>query len=109
MNAALFVDQAGELAGKMVAREMRGPGDIENAMRRIEGRHGIPYQSLWALRYRRPKEISAHVFFQICAAYDAECERQRKLLEHERKLVDAKGFLASALVRAADFVAGEEG
>jgi hypothetical protein len=108
MNAATFVDTAGKLAGHLVAREMRGPGDVDNAMRRLETRYGVPYQALWSLRYRRPKEIAAHVYAGIIAAYDAQCDQQAKRLEHERSITRAKGSIAEAFVRAADAVVREE-
>ena len=108
MNAATFVDTAGKLAGQMLAREMRGPGDVDNAMRRLEARYGVPYQALWSLRYRRPKEIAVHVYAGIIAAYDAQCEQQAKRLEHERSITRAKGSIAEAFVRAADAVASKE-
>jgi hypothetical protein len=107
MSAAAFVDHAALVASKMIAREARGPGDIENAMRRIEARYAIPYSVLWALRYRRPKQIAASAFAGIQRAYDLECERQIKLIEHERAITQAKSGFAAALVRAADALVGE--
>lgn len=100
MNAATFVEHAGELASKMIARETRGPGDVENAMRRLEARYAIPYQALWQARYRRPKQIAAHVYAAIVAAYETECDRQAKLLEHERAITKAKGWPSEAFARA---------
>jgi hypothetical protein len=108
MNAATFVDSAGKLASYLVAREMRGPGDVDNAMRRLEARYGVPYQALWNLRYRRPKEIAAHVYAGIISAYDAQCEQQAKRLEHERAVTKAKGSISEAFVRAADAALSED-
>ena len=109
MNAATFVEHASLLAGKMVSREMRGSGDTENAMRRLEALRGIPYATLWALRYRRPKSIAADIYARIVAAYDHECDRQQQLLEHERAITKAKGAFAAALIRAAASLDSEEG
>ena len=108
MTAASFVNEARQLAGRMVEREMRGPGDLDNAMRRIEQRYGVPYQALWNLRYRTPKEIAAHVYAGIVAAYSDQCDRQARLLKHERTITEAKGLLGKALVRAADALACEK-
>lgn len=108
MNAATFVEHAGELASKLIARETRGPGDIENAMRRLESRYGIPYTALWNARYRRPKEIAAHVYFAIVQAYDAELNRQEKLMQHERQITKAKGWISESFARAGDVLAGKE-
>lgn len=46
-----------EMHRAMVAREARGPGDIENAMRRIESRYGLEFWTQWGWRYRPPTEI----------------------------------------------------
>lgn len=42
------VAHAQEMTRAMVARECRGSGDMDNAMRRIEARCGIPHSTLWA-------------------------------------------------------------
>jgi len=41
MSAAAFVDQARDWAREIVNADVRGPGDLENAMRRVESRFGI--------------------------------------------------------------------
>lgn len=102
-----FVDEAADKAKWLVHREMRGPGDLENAMRRVETRYGIPFGALWALRYRKPKDIMTSVYVGIVAAHDAECDRQMKLLEHERTITKAKTGIAARLVRAADALLGQ--
>lgn len=70
------------LSSELLRWESRGPGDTENAMRRVARRHGIDYGALWSLRYRAPKRIWADVANAISAAYDAEVERQREKLKH---------------------------
>lgn len=42
-----------ELHREIVAREARGPGDVENAMRRLEAKYGLDFWSQWVCRYRR--------------------------------------------------------
>lgn len=101
MSPTVFVDQASEWANHLVRRESRGPGDVENAMRRIEARYGVPYSVLWALRYRRPKDLTVSVYAHLHAVYMAEIDRQQRLLEHERSITEAKTWLGRALVRAA--------
>lgn len=46
-----------EMHRAMVAREARGPGDIENAMRRLESKYGLDFWTQWGMRYRPPEEI----------------------------------------------------
>lgn len=85
----MSVAAAREMASSLVQRESRGPGDLDNAMRRIEQRYGVPYSVLWSLRYRTPKDILLGVFQKIQAAYQAECARQVSLLEHELTITKA--------------------
>ena len=83
------VAAAKEMAAGLVQRESRGPGDLDNAMRRIEMKYGVPYSVLWGLRYRQPKDILLGAFTKLRAAYQAECSRQVGLLEHELMMTKA--------------------
>ncbi|WP_298966208.1 hypothetical protein [uncultured Roseibium sp.] len=85
----MSVAAAREMATGLVQRESRGPGDLDNAMRRVEAKYGVPYSVLWSLRYRQPKDILLGVFTKIRAAYQAECARQAALLEHELTITRA--------------------
>jgi hypothetical protein len=102
------IADAREWAKFLVHRESRGPGDRENAMERVARRHGLTRGLLWSLLYRPPKDMLVSKFMSLQAAYIAECERQENALRHERQITEAKSLLSKALVRAADFVAGEE-
>ena len=77
-------------AAELVRRESRGCGDTENAMHRIEARYGIPWRMLWSLKYRPPADVLVGVYLTLRAAYVAECDRQERLLQHERKIAEAK-------------------
>lgn len=66
MSGVAIVDSAANMARDLVQREARGPGDLENAMRRIEARYGVPYATLWSLRYRKPKDIMASALLTLC-------------------------------------------
>jgi hypothetical protein len=93
---------AREMASRMVVREASGPGDIDNAMRRIEARYGVPYSLLWALRYRPPKDILLSPYRLLCAAYEAEVERQMRCLKNEIEITKAKCGADRPAVRAAE-------
>lgn len=95
-------------ANDLVRRETRGPGDIENAMRRLESRYGISWRTFWELRYRPPADVMTGVYQRLNAAYLSEIERQEAMLRHEREITKAKGMFAAALVRAADALACQE-
>lgn len=77
-------------ANELVRRESRGPGDMENAMRRLEARYGIGWRTFWTLRYRSPDDVFVGVYLQLKAAYESECSRQERLLRHEREITKAK-------------------
>jgi len=101
MSAVGLVDEASAWAEKLVLRESRGPGDLNNAMHRISKRHGVPYTALWRLRYRRPKDVMASIYFALQAAYEAERARQLRALQHEIEIEKAAGRTSSNSVRAA--------
>lgn len=108
MSAAAFVDQARDWARDVVNADVRGPGDLENAMRRVESRYGIPFAALWALRYRPPKDVAASIYLRLQQAHAAVCESQmRKFKDELDKTRQTTGHSAS-LVRAAVVVAGED-
>ena len=83
------VTQARQWANDLVRREVRGPGDTANAMRRLEARTGIPWRVFWGLRYRPPSDLWASVHERLRAAYLAECERQMRKLEHDIEITKA--------------------
>ena len=85
---------------KIIAKLMRGPGDMENAMRRLEARYWVPWRTFWQLRYRPPSDVFVGVYLRLKAAYEAECERQERLLRHEREITKAKASAFEALAGA---------
>lgn len=106
-----FVSNAQEWANELIRRESRGPGDYENAMRRLESRYGIPWQTFWRLRHGRLKDIYVSIYVRLQAAYQAECERQMRLLAHDIEIAKAKGLADTSAFRAASALMGtvEEG
>jgi len=99
------VEQSALWARELTRREARGPGDIESAWHRLARRYGVPFRTFWALRYRPPKTICADLYLRLCAAYQAECERQMRKLAHEIEIAKATvGHLDPVLVAAARVV-----
>lgn len=76
---------------RMVQRESRGPGDIDNALRRIGQRYGLPFWSLWHLRKGKAKTCDVTLFAGIKGAYLDMCQRQAESLLHEIKIELAAG------------------
>ncbi len=103
---AELVDEAARIANDLAAREMRGPGDLPNAMERLERRYALPSRSFWSLRYRRPKSICASILLKLLAAYQAECERQMRQLQHEIEITRLATGPAHPAVRAAEALVG---
>jgi hypothetical protein len=105
MAAGAYVNEAREWAHALTRAESRFPGDYGQAMSRVASKIKIPRSVLWNLRYRIPKSISVEHYATLGAAYD---DRQRSLYKQERAEVSPKTPLGRLLVRAADYLAGEE-
>lgn len=108
MTDAAYVDQAALWAKKLTQVEARSPGDMENAWQRLEVRYGVPWRIFWALRYRKPRNLTISIFTRLAGAYQAECERQERLFRHEREITAALAGPDSPLVRAASALASED-
>lgn len=104
MSMAFTIDDAKGMAGFLLAKEHRGPGDtIEAAASRIEVMRGVPASLLLRLRHREVNDMLLSNFAALAHAYMAVKTRVEEAYEHERSLaVDTK------IVRLADFVAGEK-
>lgn len=91
------VEQAANWANELVKRQHRGPGDtVEAAMHRASSKYRIDHQTLWRLRYRKPKDMMLKAYLRLKAAYEAEIERQEAKLAHELELTKTlRGTYAS--------------
>jgi hypothetical protein len=94
-------------ATELIRRESRGPGDMENAMRRLSNRYGIPWRTFWSLKYRPPSDVLVSVYLQLKTAYEAECQRQERLIAHERSIAEAKVLSVETLAQSLDDNLGE--
>lgn len=81
-----LINEVREWANFLVMREYCGPGQMERALDRASMKTGVDRGILWSLRYRPTTEIFASAYFQLKAAYEAECERQERLLSAERQI-----------------------
>lgn len=88
MSDALHIAEAARWADWLTRRESRGPRDDENAWGRLETRYGVPFQTFWSLRYRKPKDMWTSIFLRLAAAYNAEKERQQRLLAAEESIAE---------------------
>lgn len=106
---AAYVERAATWANWLTQSEARGPGDRENAWRRLETKYGITFGAFWALRYRRPKAILTSIYFRLQAAYEAECQRQLRKLQHEIEITKAIAGADHAVVASIEAVVDEAG
>lgn len=87
----MSVEAATDYVRTMVQRESRGPGDLDNAMQRLEARYGLPFWTLWHLRRGKAKTVEASLLARIRGAYLDMCQRQASNLLHEIELEAAAG------------------
>jgi hypothetical protein len=87
-----YVADARRWAGALVAKEYRGPGDMDGALWRAAQKWGVDHSTFWSLRYRPPKDIVVGVYMRLKAAYESEVERQEARLAHELMLAKAAGL-----------------
>lgn len=81
------VDEAANWANELIRRQHRGPGDtVEAAMHRASNKYRIDHQTLWRLRYRKPKDMLVKAYVRLKAAYEAEISRQEAKLAHELEI-----------------------
>ena len=104
MNAT--VAHSRTLLDDLLSAEMR-PGGTEAALRSIARREKIPYASLWALRYRPPKDVYASTLLALDAAHRRMCDRQLERYRAARDATDTTTWLGSHLTRLAAAIAGE--
>ena len=55
-------------------------------MHRASNKYRIDHQTLWRLRYRKPKDMLVKAYVRLKAAYEAEIERQEAKLAHELEI-----------------------
>jgi hypothetical protein len=99
--SSVHVEEASGIAKWLTRREAAGPGDMENAWRRLETRYGLPWRMFWSLRYRPPSSIDSVLFERLRAAYQAEIDRQMNKLRNEILITEKIAGPDSAVVRAA--------
>lgn len=88
--AERLVDDAARWSTALWSKTHDGMGDTqEAAMYRAAERYGVEPGTFWALRYRKPKDILASIYFKLKAAYEAECERQEAMLAHQLEITKA--------------------
>lgn len=109
MDEAVWVAEASELARRLTLSEARGPGDMENAWRRLEARYGVPWRAFWALRYRTPGAVTAGILNGLKSAWAAERERQMRRLQHELEITRTTAGTDHPAVVAAEAVVGKTG
>lgn len=89
--------EAKRLANELLRLESRGAGDLENAMRRLGNRYGLPWRVFWNLKYRNQKDVFVGVLRKLKEAHIAECRRQVERMAHELQIAKLNGVLVDDL------------
>jgi hypothetical protein len=84
MSAAAIIDQARSMANELVLRESRGPGDMPNAMRRLESKSDSETRRCFMLRYRNP---SGRIWTDVAPPLQDPADEARKPSERHQ-LID---------------------
>lgn len=91
VSAVSFVDTARGWARYLEDREA-GASDRKTLRAHLERRLGLPAGTLYSLRYRPPKAISAHVYEAIRIGFIATNEAARARLAHDIEIARAAGL-----------------
>lgn len=103
------VGRARDWATGIEEMEVRSGLNRPSARERAERRLRLPPGTLYALRYRPPKQIAAGLYEQLRQAWITACERERKALEHQVELARAAGLdVDHPALRAAQTALGDE-
>lgn len=92
-----YIEKARKMAREMIKLEARGSGDTDNAMVALSGRHSLPYQMLWTLRYRPAKSYAYDLIVMLQQAYRDECRRHGAAL-----MIEAQAGLNEEGLNATD-------
>ena len=98
------IADAKQMAGWLLAREHRGPGDtIDAAAYRLQTKYGVPSALLMRLRHREVKDMLLSNFVALANAYREATRRAERAYQHEREISSHP-----TLVRYTDALAGKE-
>lgn len=87
----MSVEAATEYVRRMTKLESDGPGDIDNALRRIGAKFGLGFWTLWHLRKGKAKSIDSTIYARIRSAYLELCATKARNLLHEINIEAAAG------------------
>ena len=85
----MSVARAGVLVREMVRKEQTGPGDTDNALRRLARHYGIGFWTLSHLRKGNAKTCDTTLYERVRTAYLDLCVRQIEALQHEIAIEEA--------------------
>jgi len=83
MNAAVYVEQAKEMASKLEDMEAYRRGSRPLARKSVSSLSDIPESFLYSLRYRPPKSIPADIFNKLCLAIEQQAEKHIEGCEND--------------------------
>lgn len=87
----MSVEAATGYVRRMTKLESDGPGDIDNALRRISNKYGLGFWQLWHLRKGKAKTVDSSVFSRIRQTYLDMLAVKASNLLHEINIEAAAG------------------
>lgn len=87
----MSVEAATEYVRRMTKLESEGPGDIDNALRRLSARFGLGFWTLWHLRKGKAKSCDSGLYASIRRSYLELCAIKASNLLHEINIEAAAG------------------
>jgi hypothetical protein len=102
--SSAFIEEAKGMAGFLLSREYKGPGDtIDAAAHRLQRRYGVPSSVIKRLRHREVKDMLLSNFIALASAYQKASQKMEAAYESEKaKATNPK------LLRLAAALAGEK-
>lgn len=84
--------EAARIGRRLIEIEIRGRGDVEAAMYRLQAETGIDFWTWWAWRYRPPTaRVLRSTWDNLIAVYQVKCARLRRTYGEEFEEARALG------------------
>lgn len=94
LRAAQLLKEARDWADDITLAEMRDPGEsLEAIWRRVEAKYGIPYGTMWSLRWRfnSLKDIAGSLYFMLHDVHALIDHRRSARAAHQQHINELTG------------------
>lgn len=91
IKPADLVDEAAFWAAKLTEKAEAQTGKTETALKTVARQTGVSANTLWMLRYRKPKDMAVSIYMKLKAAFEAAEKRQYERSNHEATIARSLG------------------